>query len=705
MTTKRLTIGRLIAGSALVLSLTISAHGQPQFTSITNTEEGAKRIAWLSESNAVYRIEYADQLLDISQGGPAWQTLYDRYPSHGANTFWLDTGNYLVENSIPHPRYAAGRFYRIVSMGNNDGEAPAVTITSPSSGAVLSGAITVSVAAGTSYPVVTTKLYVDGEEMYASDDGTNYTFNTCEWPNGSHVLFATAEAHSNLDGPNGYWPIAVGRAVSSYVPVTFSNLITKIAFSQPFFEPALGQTQQVSATFAANVNWTLQILDEDSNAVRTVTGSGGSMLFNWDGTGDGGASIPDALYTYFISAQTNGQALLADPPPGDDGGGAPPAPGASSSLTESASTEALSPASPRQATASGLNYYYRPLPPMPPIRTNGQWVAWEDVYGPIPPTRVQMSDATCLRLLASLDSPSPAAYSGPFAQAAAAPTRPPTSPAKGKLGDYSICAYSYPNGNTWAVPTWGTWPAVIKVKLEGSSQPMSFSSVPPALNQIGHVCQTMKKLGWKLAYERHDDALSVASMRRADLGIGGGEIFTEATLGLFIAHGTYETDPDYASGASGSKLTVWPSANANDASSPWLRMCQFGFGGNLKWMAILACNSLCDPNFQDMVNHGAIPLKETHLVCGAATYSAVGENIGSYWAENMIKKNQTIVEAWFNAGRQEYTGQTNMTANPTIFRVAGYPECFSDKVKINTAPSSPSPAPGNLDKRDGQVWP
>jgi hypothetical protein len=275
---------------------------------------------------------------------------------------------------------------------------------------------------------------------------------------------------------------------------------------------------------------------------------------------------------------------------------------------------------------------------------------------------------------------------------------------KEKRGDYSICVSSNPNTNSWPVPTYGSYPFVIKVALENSTQPMRFDPIPPALNQIGHVCQTMKKLGWKLADERHDDMLSVSSIRRADLGIGGGELFTHCTVGLWISHGTFETKPDLAPGASAAMLTCWPSSNPSDASSPWLRMCQFGFGGNLKWMAILACNSLCDPNFNSMRDARAIPLKETHLVCGTATIAAVGENIGSYWAINMIKKKQNIADAWFAAARQEYTGATNLV-NPTIFRVAGYPECMADTIQSTNGPSNPSPAPDNLVKQDKQVWP
>lgn len=157
-------------------------------------------------------------------------------------------------------------------------------------------------------------MLLDGQQMDGSDDGSNFVINTCEWLNGPHVLFATAKAQSGFSGPSGLFSVSIGQGVSPYVSVNFTNLISEIAFSQPLFQPSLGQTQQVSAIFAANVNWTLQIIDDFSNAVRNVSGSGTSLAFNWNGTGDGGTNIPDGVYYYVISAQTNGQAFSMSEP-------------------------------------------------------------------------------------------------------------------------------------------------------------------------------------------------------------------------------------------------------------------------------------------------------------------------------------------------------------------------------------------------------
>jgi hypothetical protein len=298
---------------ALVLASAIHAFGQsaPQFTAVRVTDEGAIHLEWASQSNHVYQIQSADSLIDTNTGTTTWQILYDDYPSQGTNTFWTDHGNYFSSPIILDPRFMPMRFYQIVDKGPDDlvSDEPTVSITSPTNGFVASEDSTITVVARTDQAEVFTDLYVDGQKMNPADTTTNwvddtgltnyisqtYTVNSCEWGNGRHVLFATAECLSQLEGPSTAAGL-VGHAVSPFVPVTFSNLVTRITFSQAFFQPSLGQTQQVSAVFAANVNWTLQIRDINSNEVRTATGSGASMLFNWDGNGDGGTNLPAGVY-------------------------------------------------------------------------------------------------------------------------------------------------------------------------------------------------------------------------------------------------------------------------------------------------------------------------------------------------------------------------------------------------------------------------
>lgn len=537
--------------------------------------------------------------------------------------------------------------------------------------------------------------------MNQSDDGINYVINTCEWANGSHILYAVATARSALSGPSGSFPISTSHGVSTYMPVTFSNLITSISFSQPFFEPSLGQTQEVSAIFAANCNWTLQIQDMDSNVVRTATGSGGSMVFDWDGTGNGGTNIPDGNYLYCISVQTNGLALPSGGG-GSGGGGSPPSPAfASSALVSGSEATELWAISPDGSGNAG------PLALYPPGFDTSGFTIFEEPLGWSPFQR--FSSVQSLAGLGTLSGGASAAYSGPSGQSATAPTRPPTSPTKNSVGTYGIAYIDWASPQTVSIPKNGMpYPATGVCHLDTGGNSVQFDKIPEGPAFEVNFIRTMKKGGWKLVYDRSANstpALHANDMRRGDQGYGGGELFTTASIGLFLNHGSYGTDPDYSAGSSGSKQTYFR-ISTDSGDNGWLRMCQIGFGGDLKWLGLLACNSLT--TYSSMANAGAIPLKTTHMVCGTSAVSAVGEDFGAYWAKKMLggifKSRETIANAWFDAGHDQYQYATNLTGTIT-FRVAGYPECMNDTIKNNVAPSNPSPAPGNLIKVDNQVYP
>ncbi len=115
------TLGRLIVGCLFTCCLTLKIYGQTnlQFTSIHATVEGAIQPYWASQSNHIYQIQYADSLIDTNTGSTTWNTLYDNYPSHGTNTFILDTGDYLQTPSVVHPKFSPMRFYRILDEGTD----------------------------------------------------------------------------------------------------------------------------------------------------------------------------------------------------------------------------------------------------------------------------------------------------------------------------------------------------------------------------------------------------------------------------------------------------------------------------------------------------------------------------------------------------------------------------------------------------------
>jgi len=662
-----------------------------QFTTVTQTAEQAIQLSWASTNGEVYGVQYANALAGNPDGSTAWQTLYDNYPSQGTNTFVGDFGNFDVQPAIPHPKNSPMRFYQIVDEGADTAAAPFVTIASPASGGVLSGQITVLVVSTSSLPVLSTTLYVDGQQMNESDDGSNYVINTCEWLNGPHTLFAVATARSGMSGPSGSYPIYTGHAVSSYIPVTFSNLISEVAFSQPFFEPSLGETQEVTASFAASCDWTLQIQDQNSNVVRNASGSGTSVTFDWDGTGDGETNIADGVYYYVVSALTNSGSFFG------------------SSMVSRAglsSASVVDDALQWWATPSDGSGAAIPLALFPFIDTNN-FVIFQASRSDVQPQRIQSQRISSFGAM-SADSSDSSSYGGPSAQATTAPTRPVTAPVKNAAGTYGVAFFSWSSSQTVAIPKNGiTYPLPGVCHLDGyTSSGIITGPIPEAPAFELNFVRTMSKNGWKIMYERDDSILHANDMRRSDKGYGGGELFTTANIGLFLDHGDYGTDPDYSPGSSGSKQTYFR-CSSDSGDNGWLRMCQIGFGGNLKWMGILACNSL--NTYSSMVNAGAIPLKTTHMVCGASTIVAVGEDLGALWAKKMFggvfSSPETVVNAWFDAGRTQYSYGANLSGSTYIFRVAGYPECMNDTLKNNTAPYSPSSAPGNLTQISQQVYP
>ncbi|HEY3762876.1 MAG TPA: DUF6345 domain-containing protein [Verrucomicrobiae bacterium] len=682
-----------------VLGVLFSAnllHGQStiQFTGIKATPENAIQLHWTSTNHELYEIDEADSL---NTTNITWNKLYDQYPSQGTNTFIGDFGNYDIIPAIPNPKFMPMRFYRIVDEGadTDTTDSPSVEILSPTNASIFTGQMTVTVVATcTNLPVITTGLYVDGQKMDTSDDGSNYVINTCEWLNGAHALYAVATARSSMSGPNGSYPIYTSHGVSSFTSVTFSNLISGIAFSQPFFQPSLGQTQAVTANFAANCDWTLQIEDQNSNVVRNASGSGTSMEFDWDGMSDGETNIADGVYYYLISATTNGESGDAFVG-GSDGGSSPP----SLDLARSSSFTSETPelwVMPTDDSGEATPLIIYP----PGFDTNGLTIVSAT------PSEVHAAESSFET--ASFETADAAAgYSGPSGESSEAPTRPPTSPMKNSVGTFGVAYFSWSTPQTVNIPENGLpYPSTGVCHLDGSNGSTThFDQIPEGPNFSVNFIRAMEKGGWTFQYARSDTTLHANDMRRNDQGYGGGELFTTANIGLFLDHGDYGTDPDYNPGSSMSKQTYFRSSS-DFGDGGWLRMCQIGFGGNLEWMGILACNSL--NTFSSMSSAGAIPLKTTHMVCGCSTIAAVGEDFGALWAKKMLggvfASPETVANAWFDAGRTQYSYATNMTGT-TTFRVAGYPECMDDTLKANTAPISPSAAPGNLTQVTQQVYP
>jgi hypothetical protein len=687
---KRMNIKHAIIAAA-VLGFAVAHVAQGASLQIISAKVGDDRaisIKWESESNAVYRIDYAS---DLVNSNTQWQLLYEDYPSHGTNSFWMDNGDYAQEPPIKRPKDSPKRFYRIAKTGTNTAAKPFVSVTYPASNAVVSGELIVSVIATSGLPVLDHKLFVDGQEMQSSEDGTNYVINTCEWANGPHTIFATAKAASEMGGVPGSRNITYGRAVSAYIPVMFSNYVSQIYFSEPFFEPSLGQTQRVTAVFDAYSDWTLEILNESETAVRTVTGSGYTMEYAWDGTGDGGSGIPDGVYEYRISAT---ETTAPAPGGGGGGGGSPPSPMMA-------------------AMSTGQTSYFVQPPPMPP--------EYEKLFGPLAPIEVQIPEKTLEGFLESLtfSGRSTVMLAGGNLLAAAAtspkaPKRPPVKPAKGVVSTFGIAYWTFAGGRTNQVPPNGIGGSVtLDGNITGS---VIFDPVLDFATSAQGFSKAMTSKAWKMRFHKSDNNLSKNELIRNDLiGYSGSNLFNQVNLGLFMSHGNFGSTLDFSAAAGQSKQTYFP-AGGNNPANTWIRLSDFRFGDNLRWMAILACNSLQEDAYQTMFNKMVLPIgdqnqvwnNQLHLLLGCRTYAAVSAQMGERWAKKMnggaFSSPQTVMDAWFNTGIDTYKGQpaTGIYTNTLYFKVVGWDTTFSDRLLSYT---DPDPTIDTLEDRNQQVYP
>lgn len=413
------------------------------------------------------------------------------------------------------------------------------------------------------------------------------------------------------------------------------------------------------------------------------------MVFNWDGTGDGETNIPDGVYYYYISALTNGEASqVVGGGSGGSGGGSPPTPGFASS-----SSSELWAVAPDSENVVPLALY------PPGFDTNGLTIFTAS------PSEIETltSPSTTESLVTANASP---AYSGPSGQNTLTPGRPPTAPTKNSLGDIGVAFFAHLATNTYSVPLNG-YPLPGEggeVQIENSYGNVTFYPIPEAGYCANDFQTTMRGKGWwgPNSFNLSGSIIHVNDLRSASLG--GNEIFGNVNVGLFIDHGNYGTSADMNPDANGSLMTYMSSDNPSDRSAPWLRLSEFGFGGNLRFMGILACNPLCDPNYNSMLNAGSLPIKSNlHLLCGASTFAACGD-VGGLWAYNMtggfLRPAQTVMQAWFNAGQKQYILLTNWNYGPIVFRVAGQDNCFSDTLKNYQGSTS-----GNIINQDHQVYP
>lgn len=678
-----------------------------QFTAVVATDEHAIRLAWTSTNGELYQIQYANALATNADGSTAFQILYDNYPSQGTNTFWLDTGNYNLAPQVLHPKYMPMRFYRILDEGQDSlTDVPTVTIDSLTNNMAATGELTFTVTAATDQPGLRgTILYVDGQEMQGPDDSTNYTIgstnyetdtysiNTCEWLDRTHVLFATTEAASQYSSQENGGAVLTGHGVSPFVSVLFSNLIEGISFSQPSFDPSLGETQQVSAVFAANCDWTLNICDVYSNVVQTASGSGTSMLYNWDGTSNG-TNLPNGLYYYYINAATNGGAYTMESGGSSgSGGGSPPSPDMVSSSSLGLDSSEL-----WVMSADGNDAV--PLAIYPPgFDTNGLTI-FSATPAEMSAARASVSSAQFS--LTDSGGFSPDASGGGSSAASqdssATPQRPPNNPVRGLAGTIGVATDTY-TGNGTNGPSVGPLDNGLNVGLyismqDGSTGARTNPPRPEHETEASSYVKTMHFYGWSNPLNKIDSQLSINDLR------GSGTPFNNVNMGVLMLHGSYgagSTPTDYAAyGCKQMYFTV-----TSGGSAQYLRFSEMNLGGSgpsgLKWMVIDACFSLYHANWSSMQSHGVYPYNgNLHLILGAQTDTWTNprkwQNLAHYmnYGTSILAGHYnpfTIRNAYYQGNHDAFQNAPLPPGTTITLAVAGDSACMDDSLQTTNTPS------------------
>lgn len=678
---------------AAIITLAAQASAQLQFTGASATKEGAIQLQWQSESNAVYRIEYASQLVDPNLGYIVWQTLYEDYPAIGTNTIWMDAGNPSLLPIVPHPRDEAARFYRIVQTDTNDlASAPQVSVLAPTNNATLTGDVVISVSATSSLGVDFIRLFVDGQEVgYQSDTETNFLINTCQFPNGTHQVYAIAENSSGSETTGQASDFQANLGVSPRINVTFDNFITDYRGKLEFQDPDLGETNRFTADFAAYADWTLTITNESGVAVRTVTGTGFNMAFDWDSTGDGGTNLPSGAYGAVLSASESSSSLLAG-------------------------MLSMMPPAVSDAIANGQTSYFITPPPMPPIMTNingiRQVIPWEDAYGPQPLIEVPIRDSSFALASAIQSQAKSLSRSGPT----------PDGPGGGQTtllipmryirgrGTFGVAGQgNHPNGVTYGSNTRPSNGLFGRVTLNVS--PGSYGNLKAMRRVLTGFYSGMHRAGYRLTLQKLDSNLAANDLRKPSKG--GSSVFNNVNIGLLVNHGVCSANTsagrDYTISGSGpyqSYTPIYTGGNGYD----WVRLSEWDLGGagtnGLRWMGMLSCNNMVSHVFSDCYNKEVLPINDyLHLLCGAKTTVYIVSNFGIKYSAALCGQSgvsrQTVVDSWFYAGHQTQGRNPNVRV---VFRVTGWPACFSDDLVDYSDPDSGNPADITFQDEQVTTW-
>ena len=507
--------------------------------------------------------------------------------------------------------------------------------------------------------------------------------------------------------------VAIGVANSKFC--VFSNYISQFFVAIPYFQA--GQTQEVVANFEQDYYWRVSVVDSQDNPVRVFDGQGSSAYAAWDGNDAFGNPLSYGYYDYIVDARPSqyGPLSLASPlsslssqmavsssvaatplsgyqlraapfkqtpaamqfsnsntipenicipslnptsPPADtNGGGGVPSPMMALSL-------AGYPTSAEEALSQGLTSYFVAHPPYPPILTNinGTRVAipWEDVYGPIPPTEIQIPESKQEAYLMAaagfgaiaLDGPQPMDWSDQTYETRT-PTRTPGNLFFGFAGSVGV-GYQGHHPRRKDVGAFGTAPGGV------------LASTPPwgplktASSLANNFSINMGFAGWRTSFLLGDDNLNSLDLNPImGPGTGTGTFATKCHLGLLVGHMTASArnDPNYYA-----TVPYYPVYNTTQPGAyQWIATPNMDLGNGsifskLKWMAFYGCQSFKERDYSDLWTKFLLPMPPNlRLILGSEDGVFIMPGFGSRFAGSLNGwtvpggNPMTIWEAWCDA--------------------------------------------------------
>ncbi len=198
--------------------------------------------------------------------------------SVGPYSFYWDTTKYVGgSHYITAKAYDAagntkttGQLFVTISNPVSDTTTPTIAVTTPASGATLSGTTTVSATGSDNIGVTSSEIYIDGLLRASSTSGSvSLAWDTTAETNGNHTLVSKAYDAAGNVGTSATTTVTV----NNQAPIT-DTIPPTVMISNPAPLSVITSTAKVSATASDNVGVVkMEIFLDGGSKVTSTTGS------------------------------------------------------------------------------------------------------------------------------------------------------------------------------------------------------------------------------------------------------------------------------------------------------------------------------------------------------------------------------------------------------------------------------------------------